>query len=100
MAEHRIERVARRMGLWDRRAGQSPAPIVFVALHAGEIELALPPLEDVAACVDERSRLRIIRNRERLAPRLARDIGGQTQQLLALERQRRRLLPLESKELL
>ena len=59
-----------------------------MALRAGQIELALALLEDGAAGVDERLRLRIVLDGDRHAARLPRDIGGQRQQLLALERQR------------
>src|SRR5437588_12932603 len=80
------------MRLRERRAGETLAPIFIVTLSAGQVQLALPLLEYVAAGFDERARPRILRDRDRLALRVMRDINRQCQQLLAVERQRLCLL--------
>ena len=49
-----VERIAGRMGLGYRVAGEPSVPIVVVALRAGEIELALAAVNIVAAGVEER----------------------------------------------
>ena len=84
-----VERIAGRMRLRDRRAAQTLAPIVVMALRAGQVQLALAALENLPPGIDERPGLRIVGDGDRLAPRLVRDIGGQRQQLAAFERQRR-----------
>src|SRR3954453_5658186 len=73
-------------------AGETFAPVVVVALAAGEIELTLALVVDRAALLDEGRKPRIVRQRDRLAARLQAQIGGQRQHLLALERERRRVL--------
>ena len=52
-----IERIAGGMGLRDRRAGRVLSPIVVVALRAGQVELALPALENLSAGSGERRRV-------------------------------------------
>jgi hypothetical protein len=79
------------MSLRYRCAAQVLAPVVVVALSAGEVQLALPALEDSPAGVDEPAGLRIIGDGDQFSLRLMRDIGGQRQQLLALKGQRRDL---------
>src|SRR5258708_2420535 len=48
-----VERIPRRMRLRHRGAGELLAPIVVVALGAGEVELSLPLLKEAAAPLDE-----------------------------------------------
>src|SRR5207248_1587016 len=49
-----VDRIAGRMRLRYRRAGEASPPVVVVALRAGEIELALPSLVERATRVNER----------------------------------------------
>src|SRR5258708_7012855 len=46
-----VDRIAGRMRLWNRVAGQALAPVIVVTLAAGEVELALPPIERGAPVV-------------------------------------------------
>src|SRR2546430_16326684 len=62
------------MGLRDRAAGELSAPVVVVALGAGEIELALAAEERVAAGLEERPGARVDRDMDRQGARLPR--GG------------------------
>src|SRR5437870_11988090 len=78
-----IERISGRMALRDRGAGKLLAPIVVVALRAGEIELALTLCEHDAAGFKKRPDVRVIRNVDRHAARLLSDIGCKREQLLA-----------------
>src|SRR5690349_2978474 len=87
------------MRLRYRGAGQPLSPIVVVALRAGEVELSLAPHEDRPTGVDEGLHARIIADRDRLAARLRRDIGGERQQLGILKGERRRLLSLATAEI-
>src|SRR5512132_1508036 len=57
-----IERIAGRMRLRDDAAGQPAAPVVVVAVAAGQVELALAPLPERAAGVEERLRARVGRD--------------------------------------
>src|SRR5262249_58422761 len=50
-----IERIAGRMRLRDRRAGELFLPVVVVTLRAGEIELAPAAMEDRPAGFEERA---------------------------------------------
>ena len=80
-----VQRIAGRMSLRDRRSRQPLVPIVVVAVAAGEIELALPQHEAIAALGDEGRELRIGAGLDRRAARLPRDEGGQRQQFAALK---------------
>ncbi len=91
-----IERISGRMALRDRRAGKLLAPIVVVALRAGEIELALALYEHRAAGFQKRPYPRVIRDVDRHAARLLPDIGCERQQLLAFEGKRGRALLLSA----
>src|SRR5580700_5262785 len=82
------------MSLGDDVAGEPLAPVVVVASRAGEIELALAAVEEIAAGGGERCEPRVRRRGDRHAAGLARHEGRKRQQLRALEAQRRRLLAL------
>ncbi len=69
-------------------------PVVVVAQGAGEVELALAAIEGFPAGFEERPGTRVDCRLDRKPPRLARDIGGEREQLLALVGERRRFLPL------
>src|SRR5690242_13328647 len=73
-------------------AGKALAPVVVVALAAGEIELSLALVVDRAALVDERGKPRIVGRRDRLAARLQTQIGGERQHFLAFEAEGCRVL--------
>src|SRR5439155_16775697 len=85
--------ISGRMGLRDGAAGELSAPVVVVALGAGEIELALAAMEGFSACIEKGFAARVDRDIDRQAARLHRDIRGQREQLFALESERLRLLP-------
>src|SRR5712692_8278035 len=93
-----VDRVPRRVRLWDDVARKPPSPVVVVTLAAGQVELALAAMEDRAAGIQERLRALIDRDLDRQAARLARDVDGQGQELSALPRERRRLLPVGAAE--
>src|SRR5688572_30323132 len=84
------------MGLRNRIAGKRLAPLLVVALCAGQVELPLA-LEKCLA-----PRLQVLADRlapgllDRQAARLPADIGRQREQLAALELQRGRLLLLHA----
>ena len=80
------------MRLRDGGAGQFAAGIVVVAVGAGEVELALPALEEIAALAAQDGELRLLRRRDRQAARLQREVGFEPEQPVAFRRQRRRLL--------
>jgi hypothetical protein len=61
--------------------------------------LTLPAFEDLSSGIDERPRFLVVRDGDRLALRLVRDISGQREQILAVKRQRRRLLALGAAEI-
>src|SRR5439155_7794263 len=88
-----VEGISGRMGLRDGAAGELSAPVVVVALGAGEIELALAAMEGFSACIEKGFAARVDRDIDRQAARLHRDIRGQREQLFALESERLRLLP-------
>src|SRR5215211_966923 len=88
-----VERIAGRMTLRDRIAGQALAPIVIVALTAGETELALAAIKQRTAGVEKLDHA-IRRDADRDAARLPPHVGGEREQLLALVRERWRLLLL------
>src|SRR5262249_40602735 len=83
-----------RVALRDRGAGELLAPIVVVALGTGEIELPLALGEQLAAGLQEGLDALVVRDFDRHAARLLPHIGRECEQLLALERKRRRLLLL------
>jgi hypothetical protein len=63
-----------------------------MTLAAGQIELALAPMEGGTTGIEERLRPLVDRDLDRQAARLARDVGAQRQQVPALPGERRRLL--------
>jgi hypothetical protein len=87
------------MGLGYRRAAEFLPPIVVVALRAGQVQPSLPALENFPGGIDEPRGLRIVRDDDRLFLGLMRDICGQRQQILALERQGRRPLPIPAAQI-
>src|SRR6266851_9940155 len=82
----------------DPSACELLAPVVVVALRAGEIELPLAAREHVAAGVEERLRALVVRDLDRHPARLQPHIGREREQLLAFERERRRPLPVRAAE--
>src|SRR5262249_42965399 len=88
-----IERVARRMALRHDNAGELLARVGVVAVRAGEIELALAPLENGAARANEWLEPGIVAF-DREPARLARDGRGEGEEVLALVSQRWCLLLL------
>src|SRR5262245_38700913 len=82
------------MGLRNLVAGEALAPVVVVAVDAGEIELADALVVELAALVAERREARVVRRCDRLATRLQAEIGGERQELLALIRKGRGVLLL------
>ena len=68
-----IERVTGGVGLRYRRAAQFLPPIVVVALRAGQVQLALPALENLSAGIAEPAGLRIVRDGDRQSLRLMRN---------------------------
>src|SRR5207245_9137018 len=70
-----VERISGRMGLSDGAAGELSAPVVVVALGAGEIELALTTEERFATGFEDRPGARVDRNIDRQAARLPRHVG-------------------------
>src|SRR6266852_8828096 len=75
-------------------AGESLAPIVVMTKRARQVELALSLVEELPAGGREGREPFILWRRYRLASRLARHIGRQRKQIVALIAQRRRLLAL------
>src|SRR5262249_56026023 len=69
-----------------------PAPVVVMTKRAGQVELPLSPVEEIPAGRREGHEPFIVWRRYRLPSRLARHIGRQRQQLVALVAQPRRLL--------
>jgi len=82
------------MRLRYRRASQTAAPVVIVALRAGKVELALSKLEDFPAAFDKGTTSRIVGDGRWLSFRLMRHVSGQCQQVLMFKRQRCDLLML------
>src|SRR4029077_2566233 len=62
-----VDWIAGRMRLRDRVAGQTLAPGIVVTLAAGEVELALPPIERGAAVVEKRLHATVDRDVDRQA---------------------------------
>ena len=82
------------VALADALGPQALAPVLLVALRAGEIELALPLVVERAARLEERPRRAVDRDAHRQAARLMRDQRGQRQQRLGFVGERRGLLAL------
>src|SRR6266508_3670436 len=93
-----VERVPGRVPLRNDVAREPPSPVVVVTVAAGQIELALSPVEGGATGSEVRLRLLVDRDLDRQAARLARDVGSQREQLPAFPGERRRLLPIGSAE--
>src|SRR6516164_1946180 len=91
-----VERIAVGMSLRNRRARELSSPIIVVAGGAGEIELALAELKQLLAGPQKRRQAFIVLALDWHPARLHSDIGGEGEQLLALERQQRRLLLLRA----
>src|SRR6516165_3226032 len=81
------------MALRDGDAGELLAPVVIVAMRAGEIELTLAPLEDAPSRGNEGCEPGVVALDGHPA-RLARDIDAEREELLALEGERGRTLML------
>src|SRR5438445_12180827 len=79
------------MRLRHRRGSKPLAPVVVMALRAGEIELALAELKEFAAGLDEGPRALILGDLNRQPLGLARHIGGKRKEFLALMGKRARL---------
>src|SRR5262249_13278787 len=94
-----IEWISRRVALGDRGAGELLAPVVVVTLCTREIELSLALREQLAAGLQEGLGALVVRDFDRHAVRLAPDIGREREQLLALERKRRRSLLLRAADI-
>src|SRR5262249_27637500 len=73
-----------RVRLRDDAAGEPLTPIIVVALRAGEVELALTPVEQRATRFDERAAALVGAGRDRHAARLFGHIGRERQQLARL----------------
>src|SRR5215831_13213482 len=84
------------MRLRDDAACELLAPVVVVAQRARQVELSLAAVEGFASGFEERLCLRVDLRRDRQAPRLARDVGGEREQLVALVGKRRRLLAIDA----
>src|SRR5882672_4641378 len=88
-----VQRVSGRVRLRYDAAGEALAPVVVVALGAGEVELALAAMEGFPAGLEKRLAPRVDQDADRQAARLPRHVRGEREQLLALIGERRRLLP-------
>ena len=93
-----VERVARRVGLGQDVARETPSPVVVMTLAAGEIELALAPVEGGAPGIEEGLRALVDGGLDGQAARLARDVGGEGQEVSALVGEGGRLLPAGAAE--
>src|SRR5436190_9526372 len=94
-----IDRIARRMALRDRRAGELPAGVVVMAIGAGEVQLTLPALVEIGSFRPQGRKPRIARRRDRLAARLQGDIGAERQQAVAFGGKRVGLLARRAAEI-
>src|SRR5260221_5574738 len=88
-----VQRVSGRVRLRDDAAGEALAPVVVVALGAGEVELALAAMEGFPTGLEKRLAPRVDHDADRQAARLPADVRGEREQVLALLGERRRLLP-------
>src|SRR5262249_16428310 len=91
-----VDRIPGRVGLRYDVAREPSPPVIVVALAAGEIEPALAAIEDRAAGLEKRLRAAVDPDLDWQPARLARDVGGQGQQLSALVGERRRLLSVDA----
>ena len=82
------------MGLRNYTAGEALAPIVVVALAAGQVQLAFALAEQFFAQIEKRTRLGTGVYRDRQAARLTGDECSQREQFLALPGERLRSLIL------
>src|SRR6185503_7698459 len=89
-------RIPGRVRLRDCVAGELDSETIVVALRARKIQLALTAMERGAARFEMRLHPVIGLDVNRQTARLARDIGAQREQFPTLERQRRRLLALDT----
>src|SRR5262245_11851868 len=80
------------MRLRNDTAGELLAPVVVMTLRATHVDLAAPLSEQLPAGLDERCETFVAWRRDRHAARLPSDIGCECQQVMAFERQWRRLL--------
>src|SRR4051812_11279141 len=87
------------MALHQRNPGQLLAPVLIVAVLAGQIELALARRIELAARRDERLRLFVLRDRDRKPARLPADVGGEREQIAALVRERLGLLLFDAAQI-
>src|SRR6202795_2048025 len=87
-----VERIAGRLSLGDCRAGEVLVPIVVVAIGAAEIELALSLHEQLSAFGNGGFELRVGVAGDGDTARLPRHECGEREQVVALVRQRSRLL--------
>src|SRR5439155_5675812 len=83
-----IDRVARRVSLRDHRTGKALAPVVVVTLAARQVQLTFAAVEQLAALIQKRPQLGILRPRDRQPTRLVSDKGSQSQEIGTLPRQR------------
>ena len=91
-----IFRIAVGMALRDDASAQALPCQIIVTLRAGEIELALSRVEQSLARLIERSHRTIDRDLHLHAARLKPDIGRQSEQRVAVRRQRCRFLSLDT----
>src|SRR5262249_33215212 len=91
-----VDRIPGRMRLRYHRARELFSPVVVVALGAGEVELALAAVVSFSPGLEESLRLRVDPGRDRQSARLARDVGFEREQLLALVREGRCLLAVRA----
>ena len=90
----RRERIA--VSLADGLGEQALAPILVVALRAGQIHLTVPRMEERAPAVERRFRRTIDRDRERHAARLAGNVRSESEQIVGFARPGRQPLPLHA----
>src|SRR5215831_4985232 len=84
------------MRLRDDAACELLAPVVVVAQRAREVELALAAVEGFASGFEKGLRLRVDLRVDRHPARLAGDVGGEREQLLALVGERSRFLVIDA----
>src|SRR5260221_11039383 len=88
-----VQRVSGRVRLRDDASGEALAPVVVVALGAGEVELALAAMEGFPAGLEKRLAPRVGQDADRQAARLPGHVRRERDQLPALVGERSRLLP-------
>src|SRR5262245_24884167 len=84
------------MALRDWSARKLLAPVIVMALRAGEIELSLALNEHLATGLQEGPRAFVVCDIDGQTARLISDISGEREQFLALEGKRRCLLLLRT----